>query len=44
MIELKQVTKRYGDVAAVDALSFTDLACDVADIDGSGQVTVNVYR
>ena len=23
MIELKQVTKRYGDVAAVDALSFT---------------------
>lgn len=42
MIELKQVTKRYGDVAAVDALSFTAPAGQIVGLlgqNGAGKTT-----
>ena len=42
MIELKQVTKRYGDVAAVDALSFTAPAGQIIGLlgqNGAGKTT-----
>ena len=42
MIELKQVTKRYGDVAAVDSLSFTAPAGQIVGLlgqNGAGKTT-----
>ena len=42
MIELKQVTKRYGEVAAVDGLSFTAPAGQILGLlgqNGAGKTT-----